>query len=393
MKENKMSTPVARTVSMTVPVPNKKILDIASYVGGRSMSAHTTTGVRTHQQKEYVKLSSNENPHGPSPAVRALLQHTYNSTGTTGDTHRYPDGKCSDLRQAIGNVCDIPMDNIVCGAGSDELIGLLCKAYCAEDDEVVYSQHGFLMYKISALAVGAVPVIAPEKNLTTDVDAILGCVSSKTKIVFVANPNNPTGTWIPRSEIERLVKALPPHVILALDSAYCEYMDDTQSAYTNGQDMVEAHQNVVMLRTFSKIYGIAGLRLGWMYASSGICDIMNRIRGPFNVSAIAQAAGIAAVQDQTYVAACRSQTIYERKQLTQSLSDMGFDVVPSQGNFILIKFHNTGCSADQADQALDNGGIIVRRMESYGLDNCLRITIGLPEDNLRIVDIFKKLSK
>jgi len=222
------------------PMPNAAVLQISPYVGGKSKVAGVLQGQRI------VKLSSNENPHGASPKVEDFLSQN------ALHLHRYPDGACTALREAIGSVYDIHADQIVCGAGSDELISLLCKAYCAKGDEVIYSQHGFLMYKLSALAVGAVPVVAAETNLTSDVDALLACVTDKTKIVFIANPNNPTGTWINKDEIQRLVKGLPAHVILALDSAYCEYVD--QQGYTDGRDIVKAYNNVIMLRTFSKIY-------------------------------------------------------------------------------------------------------------------------------------------
>lgn len=359
---------------MGKPTPNPGLSDLPAYVGGKSV----IFGVQ-----QVVKLSSNENPLGPSPKVRAFLNQDWKNLA------RYPDGGCTQLREDIARVHDIPCAQIVCGAGSDELITLLCKGYCRAGDEVISSQHGFLMYKLSALSMGATPVTAPEKNLTTDVEAILACVTDKTKIVFIANPNNPTGTWIDKAALERLIDGLPQHVILALDGAYSEYVDDPD--YTDGRDLVRDNENVIMLRTFSKIYGIAALRLGWMYAPAAICDVMNRLRGPFNVSMLTQQVGAIAVRDQDYVRACCAENAKLREYLTGALQILGFEVIPSQANFILVRFAGAPCSADAADNALKANGMIVRRMESYGLDNALRITIGRKEDVTHITQVFEEL--
>ncbi|HLY54991.1 MAG TPA: histidinol-phosphate transaminase, partial [Stellaceae bacterium] len=266
------------------PVPRPGILDIAPYVGGESRIA----GV-----DKVIKLASNEGALGPSPrAVAALEAHA-------GRIHRYPDGSVAELRQALAGKWGIEADRIVCGNGSDELIGLLVRAYAGPGDEIVQSRHGFLMYGIAAKSVGAAVVMAPERDLTADVDAMLAAVGERTRLVFLANPNNPTGTYLPEAEVARLHRGLPEHVVLVLDSAYAEYV--ARPDYEPGVTLVRHAENVVMMRTFSKIYGLGGLRLGWGYFPPAIADVMNRLRGPFNVSSAAEAAGLAALEDTEFV--------------------------------------------------------------------------------------------
>ncbi|MEM6905828.1 MAG: histidinol-phosphate transaminase, partial [Pseudomonadota bacterium] len=265
--------------------PRPGILEIAPYVGG---AAHAEGVAKVH------KLSSNENPLGPSPLAKAA----YTAAGR--HLELYPDGGHEALRRAIGEVYDLPPEQLVCGSGSDEIIALLCRAYAGQGDEVLYSAHGFLMYKLSALSSGATPVTAPERALTTDVDALIAAMTERTRLVFVANPNNPTGTMVSDAEIERLADALPPQAMLVIDSAYAEYVPGSDG----GAGLVAARENVVMTRTFSKIYGLGALRLGWAYAPAHVIDVMNRVRGPFNVTAPALAAGEAAIRDQGWVAAC-----------------------------------------------------------------------------------------
>lgn len=350
------------------PTAKAGIMDIAPYVGGKSKAAE---GVRV------VKLSSNETPLGPSPKAKAAFIRE------AENLHRYPDGNATALREAIADVLQLPAAQIVCGAGSDELIGLLVHGYVDPGDEVVISQHGFLMYQIYAQAVGAKAVFAPEKNLHTDVDAMLAAVTGKTKIVFIANPNNPTGSYISASELARLHAGLPSHVILAIDGAYAEYA--TVPDYSDGSELVAKHDNVVMLRTFSKIYGLSALRLGWCYAPAAIVDVLNRIRGPFNISTPAMAAGIAAIEDIAFAAATRNFNQIELNKLESGLRTLGLTVHQSIANFVLVEFPDKKHGAKAAAAFLMERGLIVREVASYGLPNALRITVGLADDNQAVL--------
>jgi histidinol-phosphate aminotransferase len=349
------------------PIPNSGILDIAPYVGGKSSAA---PGVRV------VKLSSNETPLGASPAAIAAYKEAADKL------HRYPDGAASKLREAIAEVYKLPAEQVICGAGSDELIGLLVHAYVAAGDEVLISEHGFLMYKIYAQSVGAKVITAPEKNLKSDVDALLAAVTPKTKIVFVANPNNPTGSYISAAEMKRLRDGLPDDVILAIDDAYCEYAK--VSDYSDGSELVKESENTVMLRTFSKIYGLSALRIGWMFAPAGIIDVINRIRGPFNVSNPAIEAAAAAVRDTEFTAKAKEFNNRWLKWMSAELTGLGLKVHPSIGNFILVEFAKERSSA-AANKFLMERGLIVREVGNYGLPHCLRISIGLEEDNKAVV--------
>ena len=353
------------------PIPKAGIMKIAPYVGGKSTlkAGLAAEGVRV------IKLSSNETPLGPSPKAKAA----YLKAAET--LHRYPDGNATKLREAIAEVTGIPADQIICGAGSDELIGLLIHGYVSAGDEVVISEHGFLMYEIYAQAVGANVVKAPEKNLRTDVDAMLKAVTEKTKIVFVANPNNPTGSYINADEMAKLHAGLPKHVILAIDGAYAEY--SSVPDYTDGSEFVAKHDNVICLRTFSKIYGLSSLRLGWAYAPPAIIDVLNRIRGPFNISTPAIEAGIAAMEDVAYTAATRAFNKRELAKLESGLRALRLTMHPSIANFVLIEF--PAGKAKLAAAFLMERGLIVREVVNYGLPNCLRITVGLEEDNAAVI--------
>jgi len=341
-------------------------MQIAAYVGGKSSAGG----------KPVVKLSSNETPLGASPAaVKAF-------SDAAQTLHRYPDGNSVLLREAIAEIHGIPAERIVCGSGSDELIGLLVHAYAGPGDEVLYSQHGFLMYKNYTQGAGATPVTAPEKNLRTDVDALLAAVTPRTKIVFVANPNNPTGSYITKDEMQRLHDGLPSDVILAIDGAYSEYAIDITD-YAAGHELAGSSENTIMLRTFSKIYGLAALRLGWAYGPAHIIDALNRIRGPFNVSTPAIAAGTAAMRDTAFTKHTRQFNKQWLGWMETEISKLGLKVHPSIGNFLLLEFP-TG-SAAKANAFLMERGLIVRDVVAYGLPNCLRISIGLEEDNRAVV--------
>ncbi len=356
----------------TLPKPKPGVMDIAPYVAGKPGGKPSA---------EIVKLSANETPLGASPlAVKAYAD-------AASSLHRYPEGSCLHLRQAIGEVYDLPPERLVCGAGSDELIGLLMHAYAGHGDEILMSRHGFLMYKIYAQGFGVTTVMAAEKNLRTDVDALLANVTKHTKIVFVANPNNPTGSYLTKDEMKKLQAGLPPHVVLAIDSAYCEYA--IESDYNDGRDLVDACNNVIMLRTFSKIYGLASLRLGWAYAPAHIIDALNRIRGPFNVSGPAQMAGIAAVRDVAFTRAAREFNGTWRPWLAKELTALGLTVHPSIANFLLVKFPGGKHSAEAANAYLTKHNLTVRDVAGYGLPDHLRITIGLEKDNRAIVELLK----
>ena len=350
-------------------VVQPEILQIAPYKPGTS---------RIRGVKNPIKLSSNENPFGASPNVITAMEKVINRQ------HRYPDGNCQELRSAIAECYDIPADQIVCGAGSDELIALLCQAYAGHGDEIIYSEHGFLMYPISALRVGATPVTAPEKNLKLNIEDILAHVTECTKIVFVANPNNPTGSYLTKQEMRELRASLAPHILLVIDAAYAEYV--TADDYSNGLGMVTLHNNTVMIRTFSKIYGLGGLRLGWAFCPPEITDILNRIRGPFNVSDIAQAAGVAAIQDQDFIRKARDHNSIWLPKLSQALIDIGLTVHPSVANFILVEFPSDRNATD-ADHFLQSKGVIGRQMSGYNLPDCMRFTIGLAEENQALIDV------
>jgi histidinol-phosphate aminotransferase len=273
---------------------------------------------------------------------------------------------------------------IVCGAGSDDLLNLIARAYLSDGDEAIHTTHGFLVYPIATLGTGAKPVVAPEKNYTADVDAILKLVSPRTKVVFLANPNNPTGTYIPFDEVKRLHKGLPPQVLLVLDAAYAEYVQ--RNDYESGIELVATSENVVMCRTFSKIYGLAALRLGWMYGPAHIVDAINRIRGPFNVNAPAIAAGIAAIRDTAHVEKSRAHNTRWLAWLTEEIGRLGLPVTPSVGNFLLIHFPETkGRTAKDADAFLTKRGLILRQVGAYKLPNALRMSVGTEEANRLVV--------
>jgi histidinol-phosphate aminotransferase len=343
-------------------------MDIDPYVGGESSIAG---------KDKVIKLSGNEGAFGPSP--KAAAAYKKEATGL----HRYPDGSCQALREAIGSLNGLDPERIVCGAGSDELFLLLCKAYAGPGDEVLYNEHGFLMYPIAAKAVGATPVTAPEKDLTADVDALLAETRDNTRLLFLANPNNPTGTYLSGNELWRLRKGLNDDVILVIDAAYAEYV--TNDDYTAGLDLVDGGGNVVMTRTFSKIYGLGGVRLGWAYCPAEIAAVLNRLRAPFNVSAPAMAAGLAALGDVKFTDKGRAHNETWLAWTREQLLGLGLEVPPSAGNFVLARFPNEpGRNAEAADAFLKGHGIIVRRMEAYGLGDSLRITIG-QEDKMRAV--------
>ncbi|WP_198371494.1 histidinol-phosphate transaminase [Roseomonas rosulenta] len=355
---------------MTV-MPRPSILSVEPYVGGESK----IPGVN-----RIVKLSSNEGAFGPPPSAIAAIQ------AMATDAHRYPDGGAKALREAIGARFGLDPARIVVGNGSDELISLLILAYGGEGTELVMSAHGFLMYDITGRWAGCRIIKVPERDLTADIDGMLAAVGPRTRLVFLANPNNPTGSILPQSEVERLRAGLREDILLVLDSAYAEYV--TRPDYDAGAKLVDASGTIVdgrafgttvMTRTFSKVFGLGGMRLGWCYAPAPVIDVLSRVRGPFNVNAAAMAAGIAAVGEKGWVECAVEHNIAWRAKVTAALEAAGIKVWPSEGNFVLADFA-TAAKAKAADDALKARGLIVRAMGSYGLPQCLRITIGTAEE-------------
>jgi histidinol-phosphate aminotransferase len=335
------------------------ILDIAAYVPGE---ADLPGGGPIY------KMSSNESPLGISPAAKAAY------LAMAGELHRYPDGAALALRQAIAAAIDADPEQIVCGAGSDELLQLITRAYAGIGDEVLYSRHGFLVYPLAAQSVGAKPVAAPERALKTDVDALLAHVTPRTRICFVAEPNNPTGSYVGAAELQRLRDGLPENVLLVVDSAYAEYVD--RADYADGADLVKRHDNVVMTRTFSKIHGMAALRLGWAFCPPAVADALNRIRGPFNTPAPAQAAGVVAIADRAHAAKAKAHNDHWLPWFAARVNEIGLKPHPSVGNFLLVQFpQEPKLSADAANEFLKSRRILPRKMGAYGLGDCLRITI------------------
>ncbi|MBE89912.1 MAG: histidinol-phosphate transaminase [Rhodospirillaceae bacterium] len=357
---------------MTTPAPKPGVLDVAPYIGG----LHTISGV-----DRVIVLASNETPLGPSQkAIKAY-------TDAAGEIHRYCDGHASALRKSIGKRFSCDSERIVCGAGSDELIQMIIRTYAGPGDELLYSKYGFSIYPIFAIGAGVTPVAAEEKNLTANVDALLAKVSDKTRLLFIANPNNPTGTYLNKEELSRLRENLRDDILLVIDAAYAEYVN--RDDYTAGVDLVERHENVVMTRTCSKIFGLAALRLGWAYCPQAVADALNRIRSPFNVSGPAQAAGLAAMEDRAHTKKSLALNEQWLPWLTERLNELGLDVVPSVANFVLARFPNVE-SAQLAYDALLEAGIITRLMKSYHLPESLRISVGLGEENEALIQALRQ---
>jgi histidinol-phosphate aminotransferase len=351
------------------PQPKPGVMEIEAYVPGKSAAP---PGVKLH------KLSSNENPLGASPAAIEAVRNI------AGKLEFYPDGSAAKLRQAIASAHGLNPANIVCSNGSDEIIGLIAQTYLEPGDEGIYTEHGFAVYRIYIQAAGAVPVVASETDERTDVDAILAAVTDRTRIVFLANPNNPTGTYIPFEEVRRLHAGLPKSVLLLLDAAYAEYV--RRNDYEAGIELVSSSDNVVMTRTFSKVHGLGGMRIGWAYAPADIADALNRMRGPFNVNAAAIEAGAAAMADRAHVEKSIAHNDRWLPWLSDELHRLGLRVTPSVCNFVLVHFLDDGRhNATAADAWLTERGYILRSMRPYGFPNALRLTIGTEEANRGVV--------
>ncbi|MGZ2256752.1 histidinol-phosphate transaminase [Roseobacter sp. A03A-229] len=342
------------------------IMDIAFYQGGAS---------RIEGHENPLKLSSNENPLGASPkAIQAVTEAALS-------LHRYPPTDHAGLRSAIAEVHGLDADRIICGVGSDEVLTLLAMAFAGPGDEVLYTEHGFGLYRIFALSAGATPVVAPERDRRVDVEALLDHVTPATRLIYIANPANPTGTALEMAELEGLADALPPQCLLVLDGAYAEFY----GGYDGGAALVTERDNVVMTRTFSKLYGLGGLRVGWGYASQHIIDVLNRIRGPFNMSTVALAGAEAAVRDRNFVETCLTVNAEQRARLTGGLRQLGIACDDSEANFVMARFADEA-EALAADAHLKSAGILVRLVKGYGFPEALRITVGSAEDTTRVLD-------
>lgn len=364
--------------TMSLPKPLPGVLDISPYVGGRASADDGTPG---------IKMSANESALGPSPLAVAAYK------AASADLHRYPDGGADDLRQAIAERFDIESDRIVCGNGSDDLLSLMAELYAAPGDEVLFTEHSFGMYRIIARTNGATAIEAPLNGFRTDVEALIAAANERTKIVYIANPSNPTGTYLTGAELGVLHSGLPESCMLVIDSAYGEFanFDD----YDIGIELCRNHENVVMTRTFSKLYGLAGLRVGWAYCAKEVADLMHRIRMPFNVSIPAERAAIAALGDTDFVTEAIAHNTKWRGYFETELTKLGLDVVESAANFLLIGFGDgdAALSAAAADKYLSDHGYLLRRMEGYGFPNHLRLSVSRAEDNEALVALLTDFLK
>lgn len=350
---------------MTRITPQPGIMDIALYQGGASHLA----GVQ-----QVLKLSSNENPLGPPPSAIAAL------TEAAGSMHLYPSTDHAALRTAIAEVWGVDADRVICGVGSDEVLQFVTQAFSGPGDEIIHTAHGFSMYPILANMAGATPVCVQERDRVVDVDLILNAVNERSRIVLLTNPGNPTGTRLADDEIVRLADGLPQHVILVIDGAYTEYA----AGYDGGLSLAETRPNVLMTRTFSKIYGLGGLRVGWGYGPKDMIDVMTRIRQPFNLSTVALAAAEAAVRDTRWVEDCVALNADQRARLTGALRQLGLACDDSDTNFVLARAASVA-EADAAEAALNADGILVRRVTGYGFPEGLRITVGDADQTGRVI--------
>ena len=360
-------------MSKTHPSPLPFVNQVAPYLPGD----FAAEGV-----EHPVKLSSNESQLGASPrAVEAF-------EGCAAELARYPDPQCKVLCETLARIHDLDPRRIVCEAGSEQLINLIARIYAGIGDEIIYSRYGFIAFRIAAQSCGAHAVAADERDFVTDIDAILRKVGRRTRVVFLANPNNPTGSWISAAQIGRLRDALPARVLLVLDGAYADYMDD--AGYSDGLELVsDDSPNTVVLRTFSKIHGLAALRVGWAYCPTQVAEALNRMRGVFTVSSPAQAAAVASLDDAHHLARVRGHNLEWRAWLVTELAQLEIEPLASGGNFLCIPFRDRN-QARRADAALRGAGLIPRSLDEYGLERCLRLTVGLESHNRRVIEVLKE---
>ncbi|MDG2187947.1 MAG: histidinol-phosphate transaminase [Hyphomicrobiales bacterium] len=359
---------------MSIPIqPKEGIFEISRYKGGKGAS--TNKG---------IKLSSNESAIGPSQmAIKAFIE-------ASSSLSIYPDGNSTLLKENISATYGLDIKKIFCGAGSDEILNLIANAYLLPGDEVVYSEHAFLLYRIITLANNAKPIVAPEIGLKANVDNIINSITSRTKIVFIANPNNPTGSYLNKDELYDLRKRMPDKILLVVDGAYAEYVQEVD--YCDGLDLVSEKSNTIMTRTFSKVYGLASLRIGWAYCPTFIIETLNKIRGPFNLSTASIYAGSAALKDTDHVQKSIALNTEEKEYLNEEYTSMGVNVIKGVANFLLLDFRNVDHTnyigeqeiSDNLNDYLYKNNIFLRDVSDYGLTGHLRLSIGNKEQN-RIV--------
>lgn len=359
---------------MVKPRANSWLDDLIAYVPGRHGGG---------AQANPARLASNETPLGPSPKAVDAARHVLSQM------HRYADGGANLLREALSAYYGLEKERLICGTGSDDILQLIARAYAAPGDEIIHTQYGFMVYGIAARAAGAIPIVVEEKDYTADVDAILGAVTGKTRVVYLANPNNPTGTILSGAEIERLHQGLSEHVIFVIDGAYAEYVD--RPDYDAGLSLARTASNVLMTRTFSKIYGLASERVGWAYGAQDIIDVLNKIRGPFNVTGVGQAAAIASLADQPWVDQAKAHNDKWRPWLHTQLKSMGLKPIESAGNFILFEVpESLGVTAADANNYLTDQGYLLRHLPAMGLGHCLRLSVGLEEENKGVIQALSR---
>jgi histidinol-phosphate aminotransferase len=345
-------------------------MDIHAYVPGKA----TAEGVA-----DPIKLSANENILGSSEKARAAY------ASAAGQLHMYPDSRTTILRTAITERFGLEPERLIFGCGSDEVFQLLCQTFLEPGDNIVQGEFAFAAFAIGAHACQAQVKVAREPGYRIDVDEILQTVDGRTRLVFLANPGNPTGTWIPFSEVERLHQNLPPSVVLVLDGAYAEFADDP--TFDDGIDLARGSENVVVTHTFSKLHGLAALRVGWGYAPAAIAEAVDRIRLPFNINIPAQLAAVEALRDEEFQRRSIEHVNRWRPWLDQQLGGLGLDVVrPSAANFLLVGFPKAGKTASGAEAFLSARGLLVRLVTNYGLPDHIRITIGLEEHNRAVIE-------
>jgi len=349
---------------------------IAPYVPGKPIQE--TARELGMPEADILKMASNESPLGPSPKALAAIR------GALADVHYYPDGSGYDLKRLLSQRLALAQENFVLGNGSNDVLELAARAFLTREDSAVYSQHAFMVYPLAVQAIGAKAIVVPARNYGNDLDAMARAVRPDTKIVFLANPNNPTGTFAPWSEVLALLAALPPGVLLVVDEAYGEYLPADLASPSAG--WLASHPNLVVARTLSKAYGLAGLRVGYAFAHPEIAELMNRVRQPFNVNHLAMVAACAALEDHEFIAKSREVNTRGLQQLEKGLAALGLEYIPSRGNFITV---NVGDAARIYERLLREG-IIVRPIAGYGMPKHLRVTVGLPEQNERFLAALKR---
>lgn len=368
--------------NITAPQVKPWITALAPYQPGKA---------KARDGRPLIKLSANENPLGCAPDALAILRGEGGTMASGEDAARYPDPDSIDLRAAIGTLHDLPPEQIICGTGSDELLNLAAQAFAAQGDEIIHVRYGFAVYDIATRRIGASPIVVPDSNYGCDLEAILAAITDATRVIYLANPNNPTGTMVSAQEIADFHAALPPHILLVLDQAYAEYLDDDGP---QAFDLARRHDNVLVTRTFSKIYGLAAQRIGYAFGAPALIDALNRIRAPFNVTSTGQTCAIAALGDQDFVARSRVHNTKWRDWLSAEIGAMGnagLSAITSHANFLLVRFDGT-LSAEEALHGLADAGYMTRWLPGQGLPNCLRITIGSADDMRAVAAILRDLT-